>query len=238
MNLRTQMLLQGNLRFQRGRFEHERETFARLLEGQTPRALFIGCSDSRVVPNFILDAGPGELFVVRNIGAIVCRPDDPASASLGAAIDYAVNALAVPDVIVCGHDLCGGLQAIVDDARGARGTHLEQWLRHGSTDALGNDLLDHIEGLDLSTIVERFVAIQLERLRSYPTITTALARGRVALHGVVYDPRSGQLRALASDGRFRTARAEPVERLSLPPALLDGVADTQPRAAGERTSAV
>jgi carbonic anhydrase len=130
-HLKSVSVFQGNARFRREVFEPHRAAFEQLVHGQSPRALYVGCSDSRVVAEMLLDVAPGELFVVRNIGAIVPHPEDPASTSLGAALDYALHVLKVPEIIVCGHDLCGALRAIVDGGV-THGSHLERWLRKGS----------------------------------------------------------------------------------------------------------
>jgi carbonic anhydrase len=208
-------LIEGNLRFQREVFEPRRAAFEQLIEGQTPRALYVGCSDSRVVAELILDVAPGELFVVRNIGAIVPHSDDLASTSLGAAIDYAIHVLQVPDIVVCGHDLCGGLRAIVDGTSRV-GSHLERWLRKGSSDVKGFDLLDHVSEMSLEELVERFVSVQVDTLGDYDVVVEARAEGRLHLHGAVYDPRTGKLRIRQDSGGFR--EVSPVEaRASLLP---------------------
>jgi carbonic anhydrase len=186
-------LIQGNLRFQREVFAPKRAAFEQLVEGQSPRALYIGCADSRVVAELILDVAPGELFVVRNIGAIVPHPEDEASTSLGAALDYAIHVLEVPDIVVCGHDLCGALRAIVT-GNSPKGSHLDRWLRKGSSDVRGFDLLDHCDEMSLEQLVERFVTVQTETLLSYSVVRSAVEAGRLQVHGAVYDPRTGRLR--------------------------------------------
>lgn len=186
-------LVQGNLRFQREVFEPKKASFEELIQGQQPRALYVGCADSRVVAEMILDVGPGELFVVRNIGAIVPHPDDDASTSLGAALDYAIHVLEVPDIVVCGHDLCGALRAIVD-ANTKVGSHLERWLRKGSSDVQGFDLIDHAREMTIEQLVERFVAVQVDTLMEYDVVSDSVSSGRLSVHGCVYDPRTGRLR--------------------------------------------
>ena len=105
-------LVEGIHRFQRGMFGAQRDLFRRLVEGQEPEALFITCSDSRIVPNLITQTLPGDLFILRNAGNIV----PPAGIPSGEAgtIEYAVEALAVSDIIVCGHTHCGAMKAVID----------------------------------------------------------------------------------------------------------------------------
>jgi carbonic anhydrase len=210
-------LAQGNLRFQQEVFEPQRSTFESLIEGQAPRALYVGCSDSRVVAELILDLAPGELFVVRNIGAIVPHPEDPSSTSLGAALDYAIHVLEVPDIVVCGHDLCGALRAIVAGDT-PRDSHLERWLRKGSSDVQGFDLLDHAKEMTLEELVQRFVAVQVDTLLSYDVVREALGQGKLRVQGAVYDPRTGRLRVHQPDvDAFLEFRAVDHRSSILPP---------------------
>ncbi|MDP3277353.1 MAG: carbonic anhydrase [Deltaproteobacteria bacterium] len=214
----TRKLVEGNLRFQSAVFEPQRESFEELLSGQAPRALYVGCSDSRVVAEMILDVVPGELFVVRNIGAIVPHAEDPSATSLGAALDYAINVLGVPDIVVCGHDLCGALGAIVEGTA-PRGSHLERWLRKGSTEVEGFDLLDHTEEMTREQLVERFIATQLKTLTEYETVRLGLEAGRLGLHGAVYDPRSGRLRVAMPGSHTFIELKSPEQRSTLLPVV-------------------
>src|SRR5689334_3137031 len=122
---RVNSLIAGNLRFQ-DVFAQKRGAFLELLKGQNPRALYIGCADSRVVPNFIIDAGPGEVFVMRNVGAVVPAEGHDGAVSIAAAIEYAVFHLSVPRIVVCGHDHCGAMKAILAGPEGQ--SPLVEWL--------------------------------------------------------------------------------------------------------------
>lgn len=184
-------IVEGNRRFQEEVFRPNASAYHELTKGQQPRALYVGCSDSRVVPNLILDMAPGELFVLRNIGAIVPHPDDPSSASPGAAFDYAINGLGIVDIIVCGHDLCGALQAILS-GQAPPGSHLDRWLRKGSRDVEGRDLLDAPAAMPVERLVEQFVLLQMRSVSEYPSVRDAGAA--ITVHGAVYDPAHGQLR--------------------------------------------
>lgn len=190
-------LLQGNVRFQRW-FQEDRETFARLVSKQEPRAFYVGCSDSRVVPNFILDAPPGEVFVARNVGAIVPPPRDPLGMSIGAALEFAIDHLKVPEVIVCGHDCCGALQGIISGKVDLK-SNLGFWLERGlySVRSFGE-----LSAIPIRELVERFVAVQLSNLLEFDVVKRAMDEGRLVAHAWVYDPASGRIRAMAPDGRF------------------------------------
>ncbi len=189
-------LLQGNLRFQKW-FQEDRETFAKLVSKQEPRAFYVGCSDSRVVPNFILDAAPGEVFVARNVGGIVPPPHDPLGMSIGAALEFAVDSLGVQEIIVCGHDDCGALKAIAAGKVELK-SNLGYWLKRGA---------ESLRDLDVKTIaprklVEKFVEAQYHHLLEFELVQRALAEGRITVHGWVYDGSTGRIRAMSPDGIF------------------------------------
>jgi carbonic anhydrase len=179
-----------------GRFESE---FRTLVErGQNPRALFIGCSDSRVVPHLLLGADPGDLFVMRNVGAIV-PPYGSDQHATGAAIEYAVLALGVRHIAICTHSHCGAMAALYHEPKnGAK--HLNGWLEHAREAALplreSEDVLRRTE--------QRMVVIGLERLMGYPMVADAVARGDLALHGWHYVIEEGKVLKLdVASGQFR-----------------------------------
>ena len=123
----TEKLISGHHRF-RQKFDSEHEVFQRLAEdGQNPKVLWIGCSDSRVVPELITGADPGELFDVRNIANIVPPPGSAACAT-GAAIEYAVVHLEVTHIVVCGHTECGGIKALESPPSADSEPHIASWL--------------------------------------------------------------------------------------------------------------
>lgn len=199
-------IVAGNLRFQSNTFRPNAASFHELTKGQEPRAIYIGCSDSRVVPNLILDMAPGELFVTRNIGAIVPPPEDPASANTGAVLDYALGTLGVLDIIVCGHDLCGALAAI-RAGKTPPGSHLERWLRKGAKSIEDVDLINESGSMPVERLVEEFVLAQMRNLAMYSAVQELGAKLKV--HGTVYDPHSGLVRVFdPSDKKFHSLSYE------------------------------
>ncbi|MCV2369204.1 carbonic anhydrase [Roseateles oligotrophus] len=148
-------------------------------QGQHPTTLFIGCSDSRLVPYMLTGAGPGELFMVRNVGAFV-PPYDGSSGLHGtaAAIEYAVLALHVQHIIVCGHSHCGGIRALYGEVP-PEATNLKSWLELGREATLPVQLSDEA----LRRTEERSVVLQLERLMDYPMVRSRVEAGQIALHG-------------------------------------------------------
>jgi carbonic anhydrase len=169
----------------------DREQYARLAEGQSPHALFITCSDSRVIPSLFTGARPGELFELRTAGNVVPQHRDGQIGQTGpsaeaATIEYAVAVLGVSDIVVCGHSHCGAVGAR------ARGDDLgpvpavRDWLTEQLPDGLPSD-----GGPDVSAAVQRHVKSQLARLRGYPCVSDRLAAGRLRLHGWFYEIHTG-----------------------------------------------
>lgn len=196
-------LLAGHRRFQAEYAAAEREFLERLAaEGQRPSALFIGCSDSRVIPELLTDAAPGELFVVRNVANRVPLHDDP-DTSVGAAVEYAVEQLGVRDVIVCGHDGCGGVKAAFDGLPGIDpSSELAVWL-HGLLPAVARARASEPDpGLRLRRAVEENVLDGIANLMSFPSMGPTVHATRVRLHGWVYDLQGATLRVYdaAQDG--------------------------------------
>jgi carbonic anhydrase len=193
-------LLEGHSRFRREYFESERELFETLATGaQQPVALMLSCCDARVVPNIMVDASPGELFVVRNIANIVPPfGRHLANRSVGAAIEYALHFLKVPHVIVCGHTQCGGLQALAEGlgALEAETPTLAAWLQDAVAvrERIASRWPDATPEVVARQLVFENVVVQLENLLTYPVVQRALDENRVEIHGWVYDLAAATLR--------------------------------------------
>jgi carbonic anhydrase len=186
-------LIQGIVEFRKNVRPGYRETFARLALGQSPDALFIACSDSRVVPNLFASTEPGDLFVVRNPGNLIApcgesgRPlcDD----SQGAAIEFATLVLGVSDVIVCGHSECGAIRMLMEGMKGLPAPNLGAWLRHAEG-VLGKDRASLRTGSNLPPhhqLSQLNVLLQLEHLGTYSVVQERLGAGRLRLHGWWFD---------------------------------------------------
>jgi carbonic anhydrase len=187
--------LHGHIEFKRAHFDR-RESLIRLArEGQSPLALYIGCSDSRVVPELLTGASPGELFVVRNVAAYV-PPKEHVDSSVGAAIEYALGPLDVRHLVVCGHTGCGGVKAALEGSAKlpADMTELRDWLDGVAANVAPVSTLS-LEGDALLTCaVEENVLASLGHLLSYPVVARKLEAGTLQLHGWVYDMHSVALR--------------------------------------------
>ena len=173
--------------------------FASLAAGQVPHTLFITCADSRVVPNLIASAEPGDLFVIRNIANLVPPCGDPLDASVQAAVGYAVDNLEVSDIVVCGHSGCGGIKALLAGPQGD--DSLGRWLSHAQP-ALASfrtgETLDESrpEPDQVSQLSARH---QLQHLLTYPSVRRRMKKGQLNLHAWWFDIGVGQVLAYCSD---------------------------------------
>lgn len=216
-------LHQGLEQFRSEHYPRLEERFRRLAEeGQEPHTLFIGCSDSRVLPDLLADAGPGELFVVRNVGGLVPpRGTDP---SVAAAVEYAVRVLDVSDAVVCGHSRCGAVRALFDPPD-VDAPELGRWLQHArpaaerAVEALGAEeessssqeaRAPGVPDRELLREAERqSVRLQVERLQELSPVRGAVAEGRLRVHGWHYRIGRGEVDVLDPDtGRFFEALEE------------------------------
>jgi carbonic anhydrase len=194
----------GVVKFQRDVYPHRQEFFEALSRGQSPEALFITCSDSRIELGQLTQSQPGDLFVVRNAGNIV-PPHSNSTGATTAAIEFAVGALKVPHVVVCGHTDCGAMKGLMAPEKLDALPHVREWLGYSRAAieivrAIGSDLNDHDKMLML---LQQNVILQLHHLRTHPAVAVALARGELTLHGWVYDIAEGEILAIDPEcGRF------------------------------------
>ncbi|MZD08413.1 transporter [Streptomyces sp. SID5785] len=228
-------LASGISAFQRNTAPLVRGELARLArEGQQPTQLFLTCADSRLVTSMITSSGPGDLFVVRNVGNLVPLPgEESGDDSVAAAIEYAVDVLKVQSVTVCGHSGCGAMQALLaGPPDGAARTPLTRWLRHGlpslartadterpGARLAGREPADAAEQLCLTNVVQ-----QLEHLRAHPSVARALEDGALELHGMYFHVGEAQAYLLTEgdpvfghvDGTEQTGGSENPENPEAP----------------------
>ncbi len=202
-------LLDGHATFRREYVAGARD-FLRTLasEHQSPSAMYIGCSDSRVVPELLTTSAPGELFVVRNI-ANAAPPLQDRDASVGAALDYAIEVLHVEHVIVCGHYGCGGVKAVLDGHHALRRhPSLHEWLDHLAPPILASRLALVDPEEQWRAAVEANVVQQLANLSTFASVRGHLESGKLQLHGWVYDLHTGGVSVYDEAGeRFVDARS-------------------------------
>lgn len=192
-------LLEGNRRFVAETFEKEKELFVELTRGQKPTVLWIGCSDSRVPVNTITQTRAGEVFVHRNVGNIVAANDW----NLSAVLEFSINHLRIPDIVICGHYGCGGIQAL--DEENTDDKYIPIWLinAYKAKERVDEKLralhIDIPQEQRMKLIVEENVRLQLEHLREYPFVRRAVVDGKLTLNGWVYDMGNGEIRIVATE---------------------------------------
>jgi carbonic anhydrase len=219
-------LLQRLRRFREDAFPRYRVQFQTLVdEGQHPTTLFIGCSDSRLVPYLLTGTGPGELFMVRNVGALVppcCGTADGGHHGTAAAIEFAVLQLKVKRIIVCGHTHCGAIRALYEDLS-SEAVNLGAWLD------LARDATLPVQSSPeaLRRTEQRVIALQLERLMEYPMVRRRVDAGELTLHGWHYVIEDGEVNVLD----IRTGAFVPASHLrdeEVPSSLIDSMLPPRP----------
>jgi carbonic anhydrase len=207
--------------FEKTVFPTHSDLFSKLIrDGQSPKALMISCADSRIVPEQIMQAAPGDLFVCRNAGNIV-PPFSQANGGVSSTVEYAVMALGVRDIIVCGHSDCGAMKAVSKPETLAGMPNVAAWLRHSTAAeavvSSGYGELDSHERVH--AIALENVVVQLAHLRTHASVAAGIARGELSLHGWFVDIHAGQVLALNGEtGSFETI----TEGTPLPIALAAG----------------
>lgn len=199
-----QKLIQGIHRFQQEDFVPLQGLFEQLAKGQNPETLFITCSDSRIDPNLLTRSKPGDLFILRNAGNIV-PPHGACNGGEAATIEFAVAALGVKDIIVCGHSHCGAMKGLLEPEQVASLPAVSAWLSHAETTRrIVRDNYTHLDPSRLLTAtIEENVLVQLENLRTHPAVGSRLVRGDLHVHGWVYKMETGQVFAFdVSTGQF------------------------------------
>ncbi len=188
-------LIEGALQFQREIFPQQRELYRQLATSQSPRWLFIACSDSRVMPSVLVQTGPGELFICRNAGNIVPAHGD-SSGGVAATIEYAVQVLQVKHIIVCGHSDCGAMKAVLHPEKVASLPAVAKWV--GYAERARAVVLESTNGDSEARLLDRLtqenVLAQLDNLRTLPCVAAKLKTKALAIHGWLYDIEHGEFR--------------------------------------------
>ncbi len=194
-------IVDGFLSFQKEVYPERKELFRTLASSQKPKALFISCSDSRLVPELVTQQDPGQLFVIRNAGNIV-PSFGPEPGGVSATIEYAVVALGVKDIIICGHSNCGAMSAIATCQCLDTMPAVSHWLRYADAAraVLENDNYQTDEQ-KINAMVKENVIAQLNNIKTHPSVAVALRQGQVRLHGWVYNIETAQIQTLAKDGK-------------------------------------
>lgn len=216
-----QHLLESYQQFRRDVYPAHKQLFESLATEQHPSVLFITCSDSRVVPDLIMQSDPGELFVCRNAGNIV-PPYGEMTGGVSATVEFAVAVLKVKAIVVCGHSDCGAMKALLAPERVQELPTVQAWLR--SAEMPLRIVRDHYPEADEATILEALieenVVAQLEHLETHPYVASRLRRGELRLYGWVYRIRTGDILALDSEQRRFVPLTDTMPVASQPPRRL------------------
>ncbi|WP_420589330.1 carbonic anhydrase [Bacterioplanoides sp.] len=196
-------IIEGVLNFREKVYPERKDLFGTLATGQSPHVLFITCSDSRIDPNLVTSADPGDLFICRNAGNII-PPHSNETGGMTASVEYAVAVLGVEDIVICGHTDCGAIKGALNVEQLKGLPHVKEWLSHCRS---AMEIVRERNGIDteacighehLGEAIEENVLQQLQHLRTHPAVAAKLATGKVRLHGWVYDIEKGDMRC--SDG--------------------------------------
>jgi carbonic anhydrase len=217
-------IIDGFLRFQQEIFPARVELFKKLATAQSPTALFVTCSDSRVVPEIVTQREPGDIFVIRNAGNIIpSYSSQPGGVS--ATVEYAVAILGVSDVVILGHSDCGAMTAIATSKNLEHYPAVAGWLKHADVAKAITCSHQHQSPSErLDSMVRENVIAQLANLKTHPSVALGLAKGTLTLHGWVYDIETGSIRALDGEtGRFVSLVDFPLTRATRPTPRTDTV---------------
>ncbi|AFL89787.1 carbonic anhydrase [Terriglobus roseus DSM 18391] len=207
-----QKLLEGYQKFQIEVFPKRAGLFKSLESGQKPSTLFLTCSDSRIVPDMILQSDPGELFISRNAGNIV-PPYGEVNGGVTATIEYAVLALGVQNIVVCGHSDCGAMKAVLSGKQHPQMPTVDKWLQHSASamqmvPPVGDNNITTPKDR-LRTLTRANVLTQLQHLQTHPSVAYATSRGQLKLFGWVYEIHTGCIDTYdAASGRFLPLTAD------------------------------
>ncbi|MHC8364543.1 carbonic anhydrase [Pseudomonas sp. ZT5P21] len=193
-------IVDGFLHFHHEIFPQQEELFKKLATAQQPRAMFITCADSRIVPELITHSSPGDLFVTRNVGNVV-PPYGQMNGGVSTAIEYAVLALGVQHIIICGHSDCGAMRAVLNPDSLEKMPTVKAWLRHAEVaKTMVHDNCNCTdENETMQVLTEENVIAQLQHLRTHPSVASRMANGQLFIHGWVYDIKTSEIKAYDAD---------------------------------------
>ncbi|MCU1762939.1 carbonic anhydrase [Pseudomonas sp. 14P_8.1_Bac3] len=193
-------IVDGFLHFHHEIFPQQEELFKKLATAQQPRAMFITCADSRIVPELITHSSPGDLFVTRNVGNVV-PPYGQMNGGVSTAIEYAVLALGVQHIIICGHSDCGAMRAVLNPGSLEKMPTVKAWLQHAEVaKTMVHDNCNCAdENETMHILTEENVIAQLQHLRTHPSVASRIANGQLFIHGWVYDIETSAIKAYDAD---------------------------------------
>jgi len=205
-------LLDGVRRFTNDVFPEKKDAYEKVMRfGQSPHTLFLTCADSRIEPAAVTQSQPGEIFVSRNIGNLVPAYGEMLG-GISAVIEYAVAALEVKQVVICGHSDCGAMKGLLNPEQVAALPTVRSWLRNAEAALSVAQALHGTQEALLDLLIQQNVLLQMNHLKTHPSIAGALAKGKVEVSGWVYDIGSGTVSIYDEV----TRKFEPVKELATP----------------------
>lgn len=197
-----QRLIEGHRKFRAEIFPRRKDDFRLLSESQAPEWLFITCSDSRIVPDLILGTGPGDLFISRSIGNVVPVAMNDVD-GVTATIEYAVDVLKVPYVILCGHSDCGAIKAAINRQGLDKLPKANRWLQHVEAAFSHRQPLNTADGAhaEICSVIRGNVVAQLHNLKAQPSVSRAMREGRLQVFGWYYDILTGRIEQFNEEER-------------------------------------
>lgn len=197
-------ILKGVKYFQERVLPGRKEEFAELANGQEPEVLFITCSDSRIDPCLLTQTVPGKLFICRNAGNVV-PPHSNQTGGMTASIEYAVEVLKIRHIIICGHTHCGAMHGAIDPEGLHDMPHVKEWLGHcRAATAVVKERHGDLSDSYLEEITQENIKLQLQHIRTHPSVAAKAATGQVELHGWLYEIESGKVQVLdPATGEFK-----------------------------------
>lgn len=202
-------LVPGYRKFKTDVFPKHKDRFKLLADNQRPHTLFITCSDSRVVPDMIVQSEPGELFICRVVGNLVPAHGAPMG-GVSSAIEYAVMVLGVEHIVVCGHSDCGAMRAFLHPEKLAPLKAVSAWLEHANMAiTMANEHHAHLQGdAFLEALSHENVISQLQHLKTHPCVASKLRSGKLQIHGWYFDIGTGSIQQYDEEsGRFEALDA-------------------------------
>ncbi|MCK9502664.1 MAG: carbonic anhydrase [Porticoccaceae bacterium] len=196
-------VISGVAKFQREVFPERKEAFQKLANGQNPEVLFITCADSRIDPGMVTQTEPGDLFICRNAGNVV-PPHSNQTGSMSASIEFAVAALGVSHIVVCGHTDCGAIKGAISPESLEGLPHVQTWLGHcRAAREVVRERHGEVHKGHLDEVTRENVLLQLQHLKTHPAVAAKLANGRISLHGWMYNIANGEVLCYnETSGRF------------------------------------
>ncbi|WP_317931244.1 carbonic anhydrase [Halioxenophilus sp. WMMB6] len=184
-------ILKGVRHFQKKIFPSRKAEFAELANGQDPEVLFITCSDSRLDPCLLTQTVPGRLFICRNAGNVI-PPHSNQTGGMTASIEYAVEVLKVEHIIVCGHTDCGAMKGALEPESLGELPHVREWLGHcRAAAAVVKEKHGNLSSHYLDEITRENIKLQIQHIRTHPSVAAKLATHQVSLHGWLYEIETG-----------------------------------------------